>query len=149
MIWACWLPNCFKGRTVLLLPFPRHLERCCGLQNHAILDHQNQPLPMADYAKQVGSFISQQESLRLRKVEMVPFNDVFQGDFGVEHLQDGVHLSDVANRELADFILRTLREPATLSPPPPPHRSPLLCLAPAEKCWMAAHQQTLLCHQSN
>ncbi len=46
-----------KGRIFIISAFPRHLEACCGLQDHAILDQNNQRLLMLGYTNLINLFL--------------------------------------------------------------------------------------------
>ena len=95
----------FKGRIFMIGAFPRHLEACCGLQDHAILDQNNQRLSMLGYTNLFNLFL--QNNLELPDgTEFLDYQQIIgTNTFNSSSLVDGVHLSSRFNKSCANFFL--------------------------------------------
>ena len=95
----------FKGRIFIIGAFPRHLEACCGLQDHAILDQNNQRLSMLGYTNLFNLFL--QNNLELPDgTEFLDYQQIIgTNTFNSSSLVDGVHLASRFNKSCANFFL--------------------------------------------
>ncbi len=94
----------FKGRVFLVGPFPRHISRCCGLQDHVVLDSVNQPVSMIGYTNLLSQYLRANLTFPER-CEFVDYRDIYGKSFDARCLTDGVHLADSAYKISANFYL--------------------------------------------
>ena len=99
-----FLDQQFKGRVFLIGPFPRHITRCCGLQDHVVLDGENQPVSMTGYTNLLSQYLRSNLSFPER-CEFVDYRDIYGKSFDARCLTDGVHLADTAYKICANFFL--------------------------------------------
>ena len=99
----------FKGRIFLVGAFPRHLQACCGLQAHAILDKFNQFISMVGYTKLFNTYL--QHCLELPEgTEFLDFQSIIgYNTFSSRSLVDGVHLTNNLNKSCANFFVGALQ----------------------------------------
>ena len=99
-----YLAQHFKGRVFILGPFPRHISQCCGLQEHSVLDSENQRISMTGYTNLLNQFL--QSSLILPdRCEFLVYQNIFGKNFDKHSLADGVHLTASAYKACANFFL--------------------------------------------
>ena len=99
-----YLAQHFKGRVFILGPFPRHISQCCGLQEHSVLDSENQRISMTGYTNLLNQYL--QSSLILPdRCEFLVYQNIFGRNFDKHSLADGVHLTASAYKACANFFL--------------------------------------------
>ena len=54
----------FAGKIILLGPFPRHVEPCCNISEHAIVDATGDNVNMTNYILAFSKFIARSPGLR-------------------------------------------------------------------------------------
>ena len=105
---SIFLAQHFKGRVFILGPFPRHITQCCGLQEHSVLDSENQRISMTGYANLFNKYL--QASLVLpERCEFLEYQNIFGRNFDKNSLVDGVHLTPSAYKACANFFLGSLQ----------------------------------------
>ncbi len=105
---AIFLAQHFKGRVFILGPFPRHISQCCGLQEHSVLDSENQRVSMTGYTNLFNQYL--QASLILpERCEFLAYQNIFGKNFDKNSLVDGVHLAPSAYKACANFFLSSLQ----------------------------------------
>ena len=92
----------------MLGPFPRHVEPCCNIPEHAIVDATGNTVNMTDYTLALSKFIARSPGLSHDCVHFLEYLAIFGDNFTNNHLVDGVHLNDGADEKLAKFIFSLL-----------------------------------------
>ena len=92
----------------MLGPFPRHVEPCCNIPEHAIVDATGDNVNMTNYTLAFSKFIARSPGLRLDWIHYLEYPAIFGDNFTADHLVDGVHLNDGASETLANFIFSLL-----------------------------------------
>ena len=102
------LTDIFLGKIIMLGPFPRHLEPCCNIPEHAIVDVNGNSVNMTDYTLAFSKFIARSPGLSHDRIHYLEYPAIFGDNLTADHLVNGVHLKDEASETFATFIFGLL-----------------------------------------